>query len=128
MENIFTYLRPFTIFAKLLGVFPLSFEGRVRNGNLQMKVPDIIFSIFVFLLVFNLIRLRYLELNFSSETDVPSKLVVYSLLFEFVALFAKLFDQNIKRKGFGKFFELIKEFDKKVKFSFGFLYFMFVSF
>jgi hypothetical protein len=113
MENIFTSLRPFTTFAKLLGAFPLSFEGRVRNGNLKTKFFDALISIFIIFALSIGFWCRILELDFFTSR-ILMRLLVYSQTFEFVTLCIKLIYQNVKRKSYRKVLKLLDEFDEKV--------------
>ena len=42
MENIFTATKPFLSFAKVFGLFPMSFEGRARKGVLKVHWHDLL--------------------------------------------------------------------------------------
>jgi hypothetical protein len=115
MENIFTTFRPFAIFAKYLGLFPRSFEGKVRNGILKVKSSDVFISILIFSLVNTFTLLKALSVDYSHENSLLAMMYVHSLNFEYVTLFIKLLYQNLKNKNYQKILSLIDKFDKKVR-------------
>lgn len=42
MENIFTGAKPFLFLAKVLGLFPMEFEGPTRKGFLKFKLSNLL--------------------------------------------------------------------------------------
>lgn len=42
MDNIYSATRPLLLFAKMIGYFPLSFEGAATKGNFKFKCSNVV--------------------------------------------------------------------------------------
>lgn len=117
MENIFTVAKPFLTFAKLVGVFPMSFEGNARKGKLKFHILNLIPSAIILgfhipLIVFFLIsRNLFASLKYSKVSyEIWNILTVFKLLTELISLTVQLF----KFKNVVELLNLIRNFDNEV--------------
>jgi hypothetical protein len=115
MENIFTAYQPFIVFFKFLGLFPLSFDGPARKGNLKFKWKNIFSScttILFYTFVFGFILTN-------RKVTVDSKILYYgwslpSLLESFFQLVLVL-NQLKDAKKIVLFLKKLQAVDEKVK-------------
>lgn len=115
MRNIYTSFVPFYWIAKLLGLFPFSYEGVYCNGIFIQKRRDIaltltFFMIFMFLYIANFFRNE----SVSSSSDILARAWDLSLYFFLTTLLVSYLYQLKKWKSIVKFLSLIKHFDEKV--------------
>lgn len=54
-NNVFTAAKPFLTLAKVIGVFPMSFDGHVRKGFLKVKKKNMLISVLTIFLLISLI-------------------------------------------------------------------------
>jgi hypothetical protein len=115
MENIYSTFSCFYIFAKVLGAFPMSFDGPIANGKIKTRKFDILISCFITLLIIFLVY---------AETDVQMSAVFGGtiltkawdifLIFGLLTLLIKLFYQIFKHKNIKRILKLLNDFDVKV--------------
>lgn len=115
MKNVHTSFVPFYLIAKLLGLFPFSYESERHNGILIQKYRDIAstltsFLIFMFLYIANFFR----NDSVSSSSDILPRAWDLSLHFFLTTLLISYLYQLSKWKSITKFLTLIKKFDEKV--------------
>jgi hypothetical protein len=118
MENIFTVTKPFLIFAKLLGVFPMSFEGPAGKGLLKVHWKDLIFSVVAQVYLHSNFFYSLFSINFfhqSSDSKIATEgWNVIVKLFKVVVIF-QILGQLGKRKNVVRFLNLIQNFDMQVR-------------
>lgn len=115
MENIFTVAKPFLSFAKILGLFPMTFVGHPRKGILEIKWHDVLLSFCSFT---GLICLMFINLEMRVFLKNDSK-VLFSAWFvlklldisSYMCLFAY---QLCKRKNVLNFLDLLNSVDEEV--------------
>lgn len=115
MENTFTVAKPFLIYSKVVGYFPMSFDGPTRKGFLRTKWTDVVSSLFMILLlaiffVYNL--LSDVSVNKSSVLSYGWRLSITVEYFSFLYL---IFYQIAKRKNVKKLLEKIQQTDEEVR-------------
>jgi predicted membrane-bound dolichyl-phosphate-mannose-protein mannosyltransferase len=122
MENIFTVAKPFLTFAKILGVFPMSFDGAARRGLLKIHWRDFIFTVITLSALLAILFFATLSRNFftmvaldGSKTTFEGWNVIMKLS-NIVALCQVLY-QLCKSKNIVKLLNLLQNFDLKVKIS-----------
>jgi hypothetical protein len=118
MENIFTVAKPFLIFAKLLGVFPMSFDGPARKGFLKTKLADLVHSIFSFVIIFSLFY--YVSFASSLIKSLTATEIAFqgwmTALYLQTSIFICLFLYQLSRcRNVVRFLNLVHCVDKKVK-------------
>lgn len=116
MENIFSASKPILTLAKLLGLFPMSFEGPARKGLLKLKCVNVIISLFWFVAALFMIlnRSPFSKVYTGSSQVLPRAWEVLMNL----ELFSYIFNfcyQNWKRKNIVKFLKIIHKSDEKVE-------------
>ena len=122
MDNIHTTFTPFYCVLKLLGIFPISYQGSFRKGVMEQKFLDVLFSI-----IFFLVCLFLFLINFSrsekvcSSSDILGRAWDWSLQICLSLLLISLCYQLVKRKSIVNFLGLIEEFDLKVSYQLSFL-------
>lgn len=116
MENIYTSIKPFYVYAKLLGIFPLSFVGKPTNGVLKVKPHDILITSFSFALLIGLI---FLELHFEtfikSDSSILTKASKASVAASLFLLVSSFFYQISRRNEIKHFLEILRIFDEEVR-------------
>lgn len=117
MENIYTSSKPFYNLVKLLGLFPMSYDGPVHKGILEVKHLDIIstiisMSLCVFLFCLGLI----FEDGAVSTSKFLSQVFVVHHLCANVLIFFNAVYQTSKYRSIAKFLVAIETFDLKVIF------------
>jgi hypothetical protein len=118
MENVFTAAKPFVVFAKLLGVFPMSFDGPARKGLLKSHWSDWICALLWMLLMLSaLLLLRRLKSSFyllaDSEISLEAWYIAGYLHISSLSIF--IFIQVRNREKIVRFLNLLHDFDNKVK-------------
>jgi hypothetical protein len=118
MENVFTAAKPFVVFAKLLGVFPMSFDGPTSKGLLKTRRRDwICTSLSLLLMLSGLLLLRSLKSSFyllaDSEISLEAWYIAGYLHVSSISIF--IFVQARGREKIVKFLNLLHDFDNKVK-------------
>jgi hypothetical protein len=117
MENIFTVAKPFLTFAKLLGVFPMSFEGPARKGFLKVHWSDLMFSGLGFIsliLYFYFTMLVENLFSFLSDSMIVLKVWKVVLKLSSLVLFCQFWYQLTRRRLIARFLHLIRNFDMEV--------------
>lgn len=117
MENIFTASKPFLIFSKLLGFFPMSFEENSKQIIKKVKWADIFLTCcsFFILIIFNIATM--LETNSLTVTNSSFLLVAWDMVrkAELVS-YCFLFVYQLRRRNqIVQFLEKLHNFDEKVK-------------
>lgn len=115
MDNIYTAFRPFYIAMKVLGIFPVSFEGPARKGILRQTFSDIFLSC---ISIIPFITLFVVSCSRQNSMDLASQILprAWSLsnLFCLTMLVLSYSYQIAKRGSIIKFLELLEGFDKEV--------------
>lgn len=115
MKNVHTSVVPFYWIAKLLGLFPFSYEGKYRNGILVQKFKDIAStSISLFVFMFLYIANFFRNESVSSTSDILTRVWDLSLHFFLTTLLVSYLYQLSKWKSVVTFLALIEKFDEKV--------------
>lgn len=116
MENLYTDIKPFYYFAKILGLFPMSFVGSARKGILKTKIHDAIYSLLAFVTLGTLLILK-ISLNNNVRT---SKLMFvafeFSMYLEFFMLAIQFIFQICKRNDIRFCLSMLDAFDNEVSF------------
>lgn len=125
-ENFYEAFTPIYYVLKLFGLFPFSFNGKIKRDNLQFKFVDIIWSIIIMAVHFCLLAYN-INLNSSSYYWVNSLILqngykVISIV-GLVGGILTCFDHLINRKKIKEFLNIIEKFDEHVK---KFAYFIFI--
>ena len=115
MENVFTVSQPFLIYAKTLGLFPKSFEGKATNGVFKTQLRDVLISCCSLCLV---LALNVMNFYWSVPASTGSRIlnIVWNLFADLeISLYILLFIYQIwKRKNILTFLKLIMKCDEMV--------------
>lgn len=115
MENIFTVAKPFLVFARFLGLFPLSFEGPARKGILRVKLVNIAITICTMILIFvTVVSLFFNASNTKSNSTILSQAWSCAICFEYFSHLCLVVYQFLKRKDVLKFLQQIEKVDDQV--------------
>lgn len=115
MENIFTAAQPFYLLSKVMGLFPMSFEGPIEKGNFKVKWHDVIYSLFSLTVPISLIAFNLLaEVTQVSSSALLSDIWVIHSITGVSLLILQFSYQVCKRKEILRFLEAVNEFDEKV--------------
>lgn len=119
MENIYTCSKPFYIFSKVLGLFPMSFDGPASKGFLKRTWHDILTSSCSLSVLVALIALQLIYGKlFQPGAPIFFKVWQLSIISCLFMLFIQFFVQIHKRNRIQEFFGLLHKFDSEVKSSF----------
>lgn len=117
--NIFTVSKPFIEVAKVLGIFPMSFDGAPEKGVLKVKW----FDAFIWIGTFS-ISVAIIFLNMKRETIFikNSSILIWAWdILKYIDLISLLFliaYQFLKRKNILKFLNVIHKVDEEVNSKF----------
>jgi predicted ATPase len=118
MDNIFTVSRPFLEFFRLVGLFPMAFDGPDRRGILRVSWLGIVTSVILISWSVAVNILTILYKGFSRVQDQPSGILLAgatsSVMFESFSLIFIIFYQLFKRKKILTFLRNVDRVDKKV--------------
>lgn len=118
MENIFTASKPFIILAKLLGLFPTSFDGPARKGSLKLKCLDILISLFWFVSICYLVFTGVSRTSFyTGSSIILAKIWDVFIKMEYSLYFIEFCYQVSKHKNIVRFLKKIQKSDEKVSFQ-----------
>lgn len=116
MENIFTVVKPFYILAKVLGLFPMSYEGLTNKGKLTFKWRDAIPACLSLALQ---VTLLVMVLKFADEPASSSTLInqiwIIQCFVAFIFLFLLFIYQIGKCKSIANFLHPIYKIDERVR-------------
>lgn len=116
MENIFTVAKPFIIFIKALGLFPMSFHGPARKGSLKIHHKDVIFSCFLFFVSFFVILKGFSTMKwFKENSELTNTAWTVMISLDLMSFFILFIYQIFKLKEIVKFLNLIQKIDSEVK-------------
>lgn len=117
MENIYTTVKPFYILSKVLGSFPMTFEGPPEKGFLRTKCQDILATgcSFIVLTVLALYKLTS-ENVFQCDSFIMIKSWDVSIVVGFFVFLMHFCVQVAVRKNIKKFLRRLHNFDQEVKF------------
>lgn len=111
MENIYSTVKPFYFFAKVLGVFPLTLVGT----NLKPRKFDCVLASASFAA---LVALIYLMLNFEifikSDSSILTKASKFSVVLGLYLLLISFWFQICKRNAIKQFLAILSCFDYDV--------------
>lgn len=115
MENIYTVSKPFLAFSRILGLLPMSFQNKPRNGLLKFKLHGVILtclcaSILTYLTSVNLSN-NMLEVNTSKVIFIAFNILKNSELVSYLFLFGY---QILKLKDCVRFLKLVNKVDDDV--------------
>ena len=118
MDNVYEAVKPFYNFAKVLGLFPISFEGQTAKREFKTRKIDVALTFFSLLLFVTLFCAR-MENIFSrigiKDSDLQRivfettfTIMLFTLLIQFVL-------QISKRVEIIRFLKLLHDFDIEVR-------------
>lgn len=115
MENIFTSVQPFYVLAKVLGTFPMSFDGPACKGLFKVKWHDLTVSalLFAFLLTLSFLKISLAD-SFIVESVVLQEAWGLSLIAGLYITLAQLAFQIYKRNEIKQFLRHLDDFDLEV--------------
>lgn len=115
MENIFTSARPFCLLSKILGLFPVSFDGPAANGVLKLSFFGVVCSGLSAFIAISLIALNLLQENIpTSSSRLLSLLFRIDLLIGLLLNLITLFYQMGRLRSIANFLIAIHNIDEKV--------------
>lgn len=116
MENIFSASKPFLSFSKILGLFPLSFDGPERKGFLKIKLSGLVFSCFscLFLVYITWANLTFMKL-LTNESVILVNAWNIAKTIETLVLFYLFGYQAFKCKNVLKFLRIVEGIDESVR-------------
>lgn len=120
MDNIFNAAKPFCVVLSAIGLFPLSFDGPVREGHFVVKWHGI-----MALCCNVVILIVLLVLNVMSSFNFADVSVLLNLLWKIQAvsgnllIFIQIFYQIYKRHNIVCIVTALHSFDEKVNKSYG---------
>lgn len=116
MDSIYKSFKPFYYLSKLLGVFPMSFQGKAGNGELKTKWHDFVISILSFTFLICLITSQIKFNNFlKSDSSISTKASEISVLIALFFLLISFVFQISKRHQIVNFLKLLNSYDIEVK-------------
>lgn len=114
-ENVFTSARPFLVLMKILGLFPLSFEGSAEGGRWERKLRDYSYSLckFVFWILLVIANILYSDF-IESSSFIMRNIFNFSISVGFISIPLMLFSQWCKCSNVPIFLSSINDCDRKV--------------
>lgn len=112
MDNVYTIVKPFYILSKVLGIFPLSFDGPPQKGFFITKWYDVITPL---ILPGTSILLIALSALLGNETEMLFGVWRISGIFVCFLVILQFCWQMNKFKSIPKFLEALNTYDLKVK-------------
>lgn len=113
--NIYTSSQPFYWFAKMLGLFPLSYIGPAEKGILTMKWHGVASTVLAFKVCVLLTAWSfYGEDNSASVSNMMSVVWIQWSAFGLFLVMIQLFIQFRNRESMKYFLRAVNDFDKKV--------------
>lgn len=117
MENIYSTALPFYWLAKVLGVFPITFENHTKRVVLRTKWIDVMFSSSAVILLVAFIAIKFnTETLIRIESSILERAWDLSLVFGFELLLVQLFFQILKRDKIAVFLSQLHAFDCQVSY------------
>lgn len=116
MCNVYTKVQPLYFFAKVLGMFPMSFKGPMNKGNLETKLFDVFLTSLSFFLLFALICVKLMIIN-SVYDKIERRIIlgVFVLLSIMMMLVIQFLIQVSNRNNIRKFISSLHNFDNEVR-------------
>lgn len=115
MDNIFTAVWPFYFVTKTFGLFPMSFEGPARKGNLMQKYRDFVVPFLnVSIGIFLVPLIVMYPMTVDNYSPLMTTLVHLIVIFGAVLILSPFIYQILKRHSIKKFLLDLHYFDKKV--------------
>lgn len=115
MDTIFTAFWPFYCVTKTFGLFPMSFEGPARKGNLVQKYRDFVVPLLnVSIGIFMVPLIILYPMTVDNYSPLMTTLVRLVVIFGAVLILIPLAIQIHKRHSIKKFVLDLDCFDKKV--------------
>ena len=117
MDNVYTAIKPFYAFVKVLGMFPMTFQGHVINGNFKTKRSDVVSTCLSFLFFILLCCARTRDGIKNCQLTPTLSRILWEATFAFILsmLLAQFGLQIHKRNEIEKFLKQIHNFDNEVK-------------
>lgn len=112
MDNVYTIVKPFYILSKVLGTFPLSFDGPPQKRFLVTKWYDVVTPLILPGISILLIVLNALLIN---DNEVLYSVWRINGIFGCCLVILQFGWQMKKFKSVPKFLEALNTFDRKVK-------------
>lgn len=115
MENIFTAVKPFYIFAKFLGLFPMTFEGPMSKGILRVKWYDVAASALAILVPIVIIAVNLIigDESASSSSLLSNAWTIEAIAGDALVMIIFIY-QQLKRQKIEEFLIKLHDFDEKV--------------
>lgn len=115
MDNIYTTVQAFATLLKVLGVFPMSFEGPARKGVLKTKFRDVVITIFPVSVLIVLILFALLDHKLVTiESSILAKAWNFCLILGLFMLLVAFVYQIIHRHNIRDLLQLLDNFDQEV--------------
>lgn len=118
MENLYTSIRPFYKVLKFFGLFPMNFEGPIRNGNLKITKLSMINTIILFgVLASTMANIIMNHIKFEEEKQPFLGMIIWSwfLIFIYPVIIIQLIIQMTVIKDIRNYFKFMHEIDKKMR-------------
>lgn len=116
MENVYSVFKPFYLFSKMFGAFPMSFEGSTRNGVMKTKVHDVFISFLSLCFFFFLLIVKIHNKNaVRSASNILAIAWNYSVVVELLFLVVQLSFQVKHCREMKSFLKLLHSFDIDAK-------------
>lgn len=116
MENVYTIIKPFYILAKVIGLFPLSFDGPMYKGIFKTKFYDVLIPVIVPGMSISLIALNIIinEGPASSSAMLADVWKIHTVFGCFLVILQFVVQMN-NYKSIPKFLEVLNNYDLKVR-------------
>jgi hypothetical protein len=114
MENIFTAAYPFLVYAKLLGVFPIDFDGLSR-GELKVRCRDLGFSVVLFSVLLFLVCGSVFNLTVSSNCESSAIAWKIIVLLNVISVSLAFVYQMFHLRSVVEFINQLHEIDNEVR-------------
>lgn len=115
MENIFTSFKPIYFVSKILGLFPMSFDGPDIQGRFKIRWTDVIASFLSISILASLVPLVFLNPDLSNSTVLLAQLWNIQVIVGTFFLSLAFIYQIMKCKSTVSFLHAVNKFDEKVK-------------
>ena len=112
MDNVYTAVRPFALFAKFIGLFPKSVEGLVIKENFKTKFSDMLLSSFLLSIIIAMMFLKMMfgiAISSAGFTALAWDISIYMLLSMLLIQFVM---QIFKSGDIINFLDLLNNFDR----------------
>jgi 7tm Chemosensory receptor len=117
MENIYSSVKPFYNLSKILGLFPLSFDGSETKGRLELKWHGVVSCVVTVLILTLLLFMNFLDEEDPSSSAMLNNVWNFQVVFGLILLLILFIYQIKQRNAIADYLQIIKNIDDKVKCS-----------